>query len=52
LEILAFLIPVTLFIGGVGLVAFVWALKSHQFEDPKGDANRILTEDWDHKPKP
>ena len=52
MEILAFLIPVTLFIGGVGLVAFVWALKSHQFEDPKGDANRILTEDWDHKPKP
>jgi len=52
LEILAFLIPVTLFIGGVGLAAFVWALKSHQFEDPKGDANRILTGDWDHKPKP
>ncbi|NCM96555.1 MAG: cytochrome oxidase maturation protein, cbb3-type [Rhodobacteraceae bacterium CG2_30_10_405] len=52
MEILAFLIPVTLFIGGVGLAAFVWALKSHQFEDPKGDANRILTEDWDHKPKP
>ena len=52
MEILAFLIPVTLFIGAVGLAAFIWALKSHQFEDPKGDANRILTTDWDHKPKP
>ena len=26
-----------------GLAAFVWALRSGQFDDPKGDAARILT---------
>lgn len=52
MDILAYLIPVSLFLGGMGLVAFFWALKSRQFEDPRGDANRILTKDWDDKPKP
>ncbi|MDZ4093828.1 MAG: cbb3-type cytochrome oxidase assembly protein CcoS, partial [Paracoccaceae bacterium] len=31
---------------------FFWALRSHQFDDPQGDANRILSPDWDDKPKP
>lgn len=52
MDILAFLIPISLFLGGIGLAAFFWALKSHQFEDPQGDANRILTSEWDDKPKP
>lgn len=52
MDILAFLIPISLLLGGVGLVAFFWALKNRQFEDPQGDANRILTKDWDEKPKP
>jgi cbb3-type cytochrome oxidase maturation protein len=52
MEILAILIPVSLFLGGVGLVAFLWAMKARQFEDPEGDANRILTKDWDERPKP
>jgi cbb3-type cytochrome oxidase maturation protein len=52
MDILAFLIPVSLLLGGVGLAAFFWALKNRQFEDPQGDANRILTKDWDDKPKP
>ena len=52
MEILAFLIPVSLLLGGVGLAAFFWALKNRQFEDPQGDANRILTKDWDENPKP
>ncbi|HEX9857543.1 MAG TPA: cbb3-type cytochrome oxidase assembly protein CcoS [Paracoccaceae bacterium] len=52
MDILAYLIPVSLFLGGVGLAAFFWALKSRQFDDPQGDANRILTTDWDDKPKP
>jgi cbb3-type cytochrome oxidase maturation protein len=50
--ILGFLIPVSLFLGGVGLVAFFWAMRNRQFEDPEGDANRILTKDWDDRPKP
>jgi cbb3-type cytochrome oxidase maturation protein len=52
MEILTFLIPVSLLLGGIGLAAFVWALKTKQFDDPTGDANRILTKEWDDKPKP
>lgn len=52
MDILAFLIPVSLLLGGIGLVAFFWAMKNRQFEDPQGDANRILTKDWDDRPKP
>lgn len=52
MEILTILIPVSLFLGGVGLLAFFWALKSRQFDDPQGDANRILNTDWDDRPKP
>jgi cbb3-type cytochrome oxidase maturation protein len=52
MTILGILIPVSLFLGGVGLVAFFWSLKNRQYEDPQGDANRILTKDWDDHPKP
>ncbi len=52
MEILTILIPVSLFLGGIGLVAFLWAMKTRQFDDPEGDANRILTTDYDDKPKP
>ncbi len=52
MEIIAYLIPVSLILGGIGLAAFFWALRSKQFEDPQGDASRILTKDWDDKPKP
>lgn len=49
--ILGFLIPVSLFLGGIGLVAFFWAIKTRQFDDPEGDANRILMKDYDDHPK-
>ena len=52
MEILAILIPVSLVLGGLGLAAFFWALKKGQFDDPQGDANRILTTDYDDRPKP
>jgi cbb3-type cytochrome oxidase maturation protein len=52
MEILTYLIPVSLLLGGIGLAAFFWAMKTKQFDDPAGDANRILTKDWDDKPKP
>ena len=44
---LLFLIPVALFLGGLGLVAFLWSLRSGQYEDLEGAANRILIEDGD-----
>ena len=52
MEILAILIPVSLLLGGIGLAAFLWAMRTRQFDDPEGDANRILTKFWDYKPKP
>ena len=51
MEVLVILIPVSLFLGGLGLAAFVWALRARQFEDPKGDANRILTDEFDDAPR-
>ena len=47
---LLFLIPVALGLGLLGLVAFLWALKSNQYEDLDGAANRILDDDEDGKP--
>lgn len=45
MTILLLLIPAALAIGGLGLVAFFWALRNGQFEDPDGNAARILMED-------
>ena len=50
--ILLFLIPVSLALGGLGLAAFLWSLRNRQYDDPEGDANRILSKDWDDRPKP
>jgi len=52
MEMLVYLIPASLFLGGVGLLAFLWALGSRQFEDPEGDGQRFLSDDWDKRPKP
>ena len=51
MEVLVVLIPVSLLLGGIGLAAFFWALRSRQFEDPEGDSHRILTDDYDDRPK-
>lgn len=42
---LAWLVPVALLLGGLGLVAFLWALRSGQFEDLEGAAYRALDDD-------
>ena len=42
---LALLIPLALGMGLFGLAAFFWALKSGQFDDLDGAANRILIEE-------
>jgi len=47
---LALLIPVALLLGLTGLAAFFWSLKSGQFDDLDGAANRILIDDEDDGP--
>ena len=42
---LTFLIPIALAMGLIGLAAFFWAMRSGQYEDMDGAANRILIED-------
>jgi len=39
------LIPVALLLGLLGLGAFLWALRSGQFDDLDGAAHRILFDD-------
>ena len=38
-------VPVALLLGLLGLAAFIWALRTGQFADPRGAAERILDED-------
>ncbi len=52
MDVLVFLIPISLFLGGIGLLAFFWSLKNRQYEDPEGDSRRILNSDYDDRPKP
>ena len=42
---LVFLIPIALLLGGAALVAFLWSLRSGQYEDLEGPAHRILADD-------
>lgn len=45
MTILIYLIPVALFLGGLALAGFLWALRSGQYEDLDGAATRILFDD-------
>tara|TARA_B100000513_G_scaffold80061_1_gene32701 strand:+ start:296 stop:517 length:222 start_codon:yes stop_codon:yes gene_type:complete len=47
MDVLIYLIPAALFLGLIGLVAFFWAMKSGQFDDLDGAAERILLDDED-----
>jgi cbb3-type cytochrome oxidase maturation protein len=44
---LIILIPVALILGGLGLAAFLWSLKSGQYDDLDGAAVRILDDNAD-----
>lgn len=44
---LLYLIPAALVLGGLGLAAFVWSLRSGQYDDLDGAAHRILFDDED-----
>jgi cbb3-type cytochrome oxidase maturation protein len=51
MEALTYSIPISLLLGGIGLAAFFWSLRSRQYDDPKGDSERILSKEFDDKPK-
>lgn len=45
MTMLLYLVPVALFLGGLGLCGFLWALRSGQYEDLDGAAVRVLSDD-------
>ena len=45
MNMLIFLIPIALFLGGLGLFAFLWSLRSGQYDDLEGASWRILQDD-------
>lgn len=47
MRILYLLIPMALGVAGVALWAFLWAVRTGQFDDLEGPAHRILMDDDD-----
>lgn len=45
MSILIYLMPIALVLGCVGLGAFIWSMKSDQYDDMDGAAHRILLDD-------
>lgn len=52
MNVLIWLIPVSLVMGLLGLVAFFWAIRSRQYDDVEGAARRILIPTFDERPAP
>lgn len=47
--IILILAPISVAIGLAGLAAFWWTLRNGQYDDPSGDAARILMDDSDNQ---
>jgi cbb3-type cytochrome oxidase maturation protein len=45
MEVLIYLVPMALALGFLGLAAFLWSLKSGQYDDLDGAAWRVLMDD-------
>ena len=53
MNILYLLIPLSLVLLGFAIWAFIWAIRSGQFDDMEGPAHRILMDDDDPRvPRP
>jgi len=50
-SVLVYLIPIAIFLGLLGLAAFLWSLRSGQYEDLDGAAERVLFDDEEEEPK-
>ncbi len=45
MNVLVYLLPLALALGGFGLAAFLWALRNGQFDDLDGAAWRAISDD-------
>ena len=45
MTVLIYLVPIALALGLTGLAAFLWSLRSGQYEDMEGAALRVLSDD-------
>ena len=52
MSLLAWLVPVALGMGLIGLFAFLWSMKSGQLEDLDGAAERVLLREAAEQPLP
>ena len=49
MDVLIYLIPIALALGGAGLAAFMWAMRNGQFDDLDGAPHRMLRDDEETK---
>ena len=47
MDVIYGLIPLMIGLGLIGVVIFIWSVRSGQYDDLEGDANRILMDDDD-----
>ena len=53
MRILYLLIPLTVAVFGIAIAAFIWSVRTGQFDDLEGPAHRILMDDDDPRiPRP
>jgi cbb3-type cytochrome oxidase maturation protein len=52
MDIVIFLAPFSLALGLLALGAFWWTLRDGQYQDPAGDAARILIDEPEDRPAP
>ncbi|MBN8980652.1 MAG: cbb3-type cytochrome oxidase assembly protein CcoS [Rhizobiales bacterium] len=45
MEVLIYLVPLALLLGGLGLAGFLWSLKNGQYDDLDGAAWRAIADD-------
>jgi len=45
MEVLVFLVPLAIMLGGIGLAGFLWSLKNGQYDDLDGAAWRAIMDD-------
>jgi len=50
MTVLFYLAPISILLGLIGLAAFGWTVKHGQYDDPKGNAARILYDHEDEGP--